>query len=114
MENVIYSIEKIMKESEPVFKKYNIIEASIFGSYAKNNAREDSDIDFLIKPPINFSLFDMYSLEEELRNLFNKNIDLVSSNIYTRDMDKEVSDDGIKAKKIIYKQILDERRVIYG
>lgn len=114
MSNNIYTIEDIIIKSKPILKKYKIKEAFIFGSYAKNMAKKDSDIDFLITPPSNFTLVDMYSLEEELKNIFKKNIDLVSNNSYTRDMDKEISKDGIKAKQLFYKEIMNERKIIYG
>lgn len=114
MNNDIYTLNYIIKKSTPIFKKYNISNAYIFGSYAKNIAKSDSDIDFLIIPPQKFTLFDMLSLEEELKETFDKNIDLVSDNIYTRDMNTEVSEDGIKAKQIFYKEICNERKLIYG
>ena len=114
MSDNIYTIDDIIKISKPIFKKYNIREAFIFGSYANNNAKKDSDIDFLITPPTGFTLLRMYSLEEELKSIFKKNIDLVSNNIYTRDMNKEISNDGVKAKQIIYNQIINERKNIYG
>lgn len=113
MTNVIYTVDDIIVRSKPILKKYNIKEAFIFGSYANNCAKKESDIDFLITPPTGFTLFNMSSLEEELKNEFKKNIDLVSNNIYTRDMNKEISKDGIKAKELLYSQIINERKVIY-
>ena len=114
MNNKIYTLKEIINKGTPIFKKYNISNVFIFGSYANDTAKVDSDIDFLISPPKNFTLFDMISLENELKDIFGKNIDLVSNNTYTRDMDKEISKDGIRAKEFFYKNVVKERKIIYG
>jgi predicted nucleotidyltransferase len=62
----------------PVLKRYLIKRAAFFGSLAKNNMSENSDIDLLIEPPeANFTLFKMLSLEMEITDLTNRKVDLV-------------------------------------
>lgn len=110
----IYTINEIIEISKPIFVKYGIKEVSIFGSYAKEKADKNSDIDFLIIPPDNFNLLDMFALENELKISLNKEVDLVSKNPYTRDLNKEISNDGIKAKELFYNDVYKERKIIYG
>ncbi len=113
MNNKIYTLKQIIEISTPIFKKYKVKTVFLFGSYAKNIADENSDIDFIMTPPKGFTLFDLSSLENELNEAFEKNIDLISENSYTRDMYNEVSEDGIKAKEYFYNEITNERKLIY-
>ena len=110
----IYTIEEIKEKTLPIFTKYNISEITIFGSYARGEANENSDIDFLVVYPKGFTLFNSISLEEELKEVLNKEIDIVSKNVYTRDMNAEVSDYAILAKKVFFNTITKEGKMIYG
>ena len=62
--------EKIAKIKKPIIdilKKHNIKKAGIFGSYARGEEKEGSDIDILIDVKgRKFSLLDLISLEMEL------------------------------------------------
>lgn len=45
----IYTIEEIRKKIKPIAEKYGIEKVWLFGSYARGEATEDSDVDLLIK-----------------------------------------------------------------
>jgi predicted nucleotidyltransferase len=60
-----------------VLKQYKIRHASLFGSFSKGTQTVNSDIDMLIEPGDSFTLFDMVKLEDELKVLTNRKIDLV-------------------------------------
>ncbi len=49
---MIYTIDKIKNIYLNIFEKYHIKDVWIFGSYAKNEATEISDIDFLYKETV--------------------------------------------------------------
>ncbi len=72
----------------------------LFGSYAKGYAKENSDIDMIIDTDI--TGMDYYGLIEEIREYFNKKIDLIRlKDIHDNiDLLREVIKDGIK----IYEQ----------
>lgn len=53
----IYTIEEIKTITYKIFKKYNIKEAYIFGSYARGEATRNSDIDIIIKKDDSFTFF---------------------------------------------------------
>jgi len=59
-------------------RAYNIKRASIFGSYARGDATQESDIDLLIAPRKEFSLFDRVLLRDKLSQLLSRNVDIVS------------------------------------
>ena len=77
---MILSIEEITEKVRPIAKKYNLKEVYLFGSYARGEAREDSDIDLLyIKKDNSMSLLTKYRMLSEFEESLGKKIDLVSA-----------------------------------
>ena len=60
-----------------VLKKYPIKKAAIFGSFARNEANSDSDIDLLIESNQPITIFDVLRLEKELGEITSRKIDIV-------------------------------------
>ena len=54
----------------------DIVKAAVFGSFARNEETEQSDIDLLIEVK-GMTMFDILRLEDELRLLCKREIDLV-------------------------------------
>lgn len=107
----IYTINEIQKMSIPIFKKYNIKKIYLFGSYAREEANENSDIDFLISNN-NLTLLSLSALENELIEVFKKDIDIITIETYTKQIDyNNIAD--LYAKSIFYNNILKDRRIIY-
>ena len=52
--------------------KYGIFELGLFGSYAKDNADDESDIDILVK----------LELKKELEKIFNRKVDLIEKGTF--------------------------------
>ena len=78
-----------LKELKPKYEQDGLIILGLFGSYAKDNATENSDIDILYKLEIDkfltkydgFSGFSkLNSVRDELKDIFHKNIDLCTIN----------------------------------
>jgi len=57
---------------------YNPVKIGIFGSYARNESRPDSDLDILINLNMAISLFQLVRIERELSELLGVKVDLVS------------------------------------
>jgi predicted nucleotidyltransferase len=74
-----------LKKLQPEFEKDNLKLLGLFGSYARDEAKEDSDIDILIETTPEFLKryrgWDAFSRLEEyrelLKNKFKKDIDIV-------------------------------------
>jgi len=68
---------EIIKKQQNLFNQYQIKTLALFGSTARNEAKENSDLDFLVE--FNTSpTFDNYmDLKFHLEELFKKPIDLV-------------------------------------
>lgn len=75
---MIYTIEQIKEKCRKVFEKQDFVkEAYLFGSYARGEATENSDIDFMIvlNRDVGMEFFGLYYyLQEE----FGKNVDVIN------------------------------------
>lgn len=60
-------------------EKYHISKIAIFGSAAKNALNEQSDIDILIEFDRSVGFFTLAHLQNELRSLLGREIDLTTS-----------------------------------
>ncbi len=60
-------------------KRWKVSELSFFGSVLRDDFRPNSDIDLLISfhPRAKIGLFDLVSMENELKEIFGRNVDLV-------------------------------------
>lgn len=71
-------IEDIVKKTTPIFLENNIKAAYIFGSYARHEEKESSDIDILIDYGDNvLSMFKLANLKYALQEALQKQVDLV-------------------------------------
>lgn len=61
-------------------KRWNVSEFAIFGSALSADFRPDSDVDVLISfaPQAQITLFDMVHMQDELKAIFGRDVDLVS------------------------------------
>lgn len=77
---MIYTIEEIKIRVLPVIQKYNIPAMYLFGSYARGEATEESDLDFLVDTTGTRlkSLLSLGELYCDLEEIFQKEIDLVT------------------------------------
>jgi len=61
-----------------LIEKFGVIEIAIFGSYARGEQREDSDVDLIVDFKEGWKTFDNYmNLKFYLEELFGKKVDLV-------------------------------------
>jgi len=71
-------IEKIKLKALPILKKYNIVRAGIFGSYAKGDNKKNSDIDILVEiKDKKMSLIGFIHIKHELEDALRKKVDLI-------------------------------------
>lgn len=76
MNNTVFTIKDIASLVKPLAEKYRVNEIYLFGSYARGEATENSDIDFLVFGGKHFKPTTIFSLAEELREIFKKYIDV--------------------------------------
>lgn len=75
----IISMDDITQKIIPVLEKYGVKKAALFGSYARGDYDEKSDVDILIQPPKKMGL-KFFGLKHSLEDTLQKKVDLVSYN----------------------------------
>lgn len=99
MNRKIYTIEEIKSLVKPLAEKYKTKEIYLFGSYARGEADEESDLDFLVYCDERFQLTVVFELGEEMREVFKKDVDAFEIHEVNTDSD-------------FYKTIMKERVLI--
>ncbi len=74
-ENGILSIDDIMKACSDVFDSFKVDYCILFGSYAKNNPNEKSDVDLLVSTTETGLKY--YEMVELLRERLSKKVDVL-------------------------------------
>ena len=95
-EHGILSISQITKLCKPVFEDYQISYAYLFGSYARGEAKETSDVDILVSSEVKGLKF--YGFVEKIHEVLNKKTDVLDVGQLTGNIDllNEILRDGIK------------------
>lgn len=87
MNDRIFTIQDIKALVSPIAQKYKVKEIYLFGSYARGDANEKSDLDFLVLGGENFKLTMIFALAEEMREVLKKDVDVFEINEINRDSD---------------------------
>jgi hypothetical protein len=71
------SVDTIRENLIPVFGRYNVRKAILFGSYAKGIANERSDVDIYVDSGLKGLKF--FGLLEDVTNALNMQVDLIDA-----------------------------------
>ncbi len=74
--NKIYSYDEIKEIVSPLLSKHTMKSASLFGSYARNEAHANSDIDILLYGKEKFKALDVFAIAEDLSEAFGGAVDV--------------------------------------
>lgn len=97
MSNKIYNISEIKNMLNIIFKDTEVKKVTLFGSYAKNEATCNSDIDLVIDSNGKIKGFKLFSLISKIEDLFGKNVDAFEQSEITPNslVDKEIKRTGV-------------------
>ncbi len=70
------TIEALKPQLLPILKQFGVTKAAVFGSFARNEAGPESDLDLLFQPPSKFTLFDLFKLEDAIKEKVKREVDL--------------------------------------
>ena len=98
----VYTIEEIKDNLNKLLGNTDVEKVVLFGSYAKQEATKESDIDLLIDSNGKLKGFKLFSLISKIENLFKKDVDAFEKFeiISNSKIDKEIKETGI----IIYEK----------
>lgn len=69
------TVSSLAERIKPVLRRYGVTRAGVFGSYARGDAGEGSDLDLLVELPPGSSLLDLVGLQLELSDLLGIEVD---------------------------------------
>ncbi|GHV40767.1 nucleotidyltransferase [Clostridia bacterium] len=78
---MVYTIEQLKERVAPVAQKHGLPAVYIFGSYARGEATEQSDVDILVDKTGTAltGLFEMGGLYNDFCEVFEKEVDLITT-----------------------------------
>jgi predicted nucleotidyltransferase len=84
----VLSLAEMAEIAIPIFNKYNIDEVYLFGSYARDEEDDDSDLDFYYIKKHKMSLTRFIEMKQELEEKHGKEADVISDLTLSLNMDK--------------------------
>jgi hypothetical protein len=83
---------------QAILDRYPIQSAGVFGSFAKNLAQENSDLDILIKLKEDLSLLELIRLENQISEAISRKVDLVTE----ESLDSLLKEEVLGSTKMFY------------
>ena len=77
---MIYSMDEIREKVAPIANRYGVEAIGLFGSYARGEADEKSDLDFVVSKGRMKSLLEYCSMVDDLEDAFSCHVDLIVRN----------------------------------
>ena len=74
---MLYTIEEIKIKLTPIFEKKGVIRAVLFGSYAKGEATENSDVDIVAYVSEEMPILDFCEIADDVINGLGKEVDFL-------------------------------------
>ena len=74
------AVSVLRKHEDTIKRKFNVSRIGVFGSFARGESKESSDVDVLIEFKAGFKTFDNYmELKFYLEDIFSREVDLVTA-----------------------------------
>ena len=67
-----------LRNAKPLLDSFGVAPVSLFGSFARDEAREDSDVDVLVEFARPIGMFDFVRLQRELGERIGRKVELVT------------------------------------
>ena len=90
-----YTIGEIKEKTIPIAKKYGIKQMSLFGSYARGSANDESDVDIYIDKGRLKSLVQYFQFVADLESVLKCHVDVVSTGIEDNDFINSIKSEGV-------------------
>lgn len=102
----VYRMDELTEKIRPIAENYNIDKVYLFGSYARGEAIEESDIDLIVNAE-KLKGLKFFGFYEDLKEAFQKKVDLITEEQINRSRNNP-----------LYQRFIEEletdRKVIYS
>ena len=100
---MLYTVEEIKVKLAPIFKEKGVIRAILFGSYAKGEATEESDVDIVAYVKEEMSILDFCEIADDIIIGLGKEVDFIYADdiVPGGKIDLELQRDGV----LIYAEV---------
>ena len=102
----VYRMDELTEKIRPIAESYNIDKVYLFGSYARGEAIEESDIDLIVNAE-KLKGLKFFGFYEDLKEAFQKKVDLITEEQINRSRNNP-----------LYQRFIEEletdRKVIYS
>ncbi|HIJ64425.1 MAG TPA: nucleotidyltransferase [Candidatus Hydrogenedentes bacterium] len=97
-------IEIPREEIEAFCRRWEIVELAFFGSVLRDDFGPDSDVDILVRfrPEARHTLFDMVTMEEDLKEILGREADLIERTAIERSRNYIRRDAILRSAEVIY------------
>lgn len=99
----VLSLDSIKYLLLPIVHRYGIQSVSIFGSYARNEAKTSSDVDLLIDGGNYQGLIEYMNMIDDMRSVLGRNVDVVTQASLDRSRTKA---------DLIFKKNVENERIV--
>ena len=79
MSDKSYTIVELQRLINPIAKRYGVERVLLFGSYARGEAKPESDIDLRIDHGDIKDYFELYGFHQELETILSGTVDIVTT-----------------------------------
>ncbi len=76
---MVYSVEQLSRVISPIAQKYDAKRVYLFGSYARGEAKADSDVDLRLEMGRTLGLFALSSFAIDLESALGRKVDLLTT-----------------------------------
>ena len=92
---MVYTMDEIREKAIPVAQKFGIKRLSLFGSYARNKANDESGVDFIIDRGKIIGLIRYFAFVHALEDAFKRHVDVVTTGIRDKQFLDAIEAEGI-------------------
>ena len=91
-----YELQEIKDIVIPIAKTYGVSKVGVFGSYARGEANENSDVDIYIEKGKLRSLIQYFSFVNDLEHSLGCHVDVVTINAMDKEFVENIMREGIR------------------
>lgn len=92
---MLYTINEIKDKTMPIAKAYGVEQMGLFGSYARGEAKDDSDIDLYVECGRLKTLLQYFAFVNELEDVLQCHVDVVTTGIEDKQFFTAIMQEGV-------------------